>query len=70
VSPGIDQITVKLMQAQGEIICSEINIYIYIYILVLSGIRNNCLNRGRKLLELFLKSAKRDSSNYRGIILL
>jgi len=48
MSPGIDQITVKLIQVQGEILCSEI--YIYIYILVLSGIRNNCLNRSRKLL--------------------
>jgi len=46
MSPGIDQITVKLMQAQGEILCSEFNIYI----LVLSGIRNNCVNRGRKWL--------------------
>ena len=31
MSPGIDQITVKLIQAQGAVLCSEIYIYIYIY---------------------------------------
>jgi hypothetical protein len=56
-SPGSDQLPAELIQAGYEIL--------------LSGIRKNCLIRGRcLLLYLFTKGVKTECNNYRGILLL
>jgi hypothetical protein len=43
-SPGTDQILSKLIKAEGETLCSEINLF-FLY-----GIRRICHNSGRNLL--------------------
>jgi hypothetical protein len=64
--PGTDQILAELIQAGGEILLSAIH-----KLLILFGIRKNCLISGRSiLLYQFTKRTTKLTNNYHGISLL